>query len=139
MFQYTANTLDVTHSLMPQTVSENGAVNGTAVDVSAYDGPILVSVAAAAASSGDTITFTVEHSEAASSGFSAVPAAALVSPDTADTETFSVVDATGAVTETLALKREHLRRYVRIVATVAGNGTPTATFTGALVAFNKYI
>ncbi len=126
-YMYLANQADVRASLNVQRAAAAGAVNGTAVDIADFTGPLTVTVDAPVASAGDTIDFTVEHSESSTAGFSAVPAAALVDPDTGAAATFTQVTDAVAVFETLALKREVLRRYVRVVATVAG-AAPDVTF-----------
>ena len=138
MFSYFANAARVISSLKPQeSTASAGAINGTAIDISGAEGPILVTASAPVASSGDTITFTVEHSEASGSGFVAVGADFLVDPDTGDPATFTVVTDAVAIDQTLALKHENLKRYVRVVATTAGSGIDV--FFGAwLTYFKKY-
>lgn len=121
MFTYLANRVEFNNSHIPQrSTAAAGAINGNAVDTAVYEGALLVRVNAPVASSGDTITFTVEHSEASGSGFGAVPAAALVNADTGAAATFTVVTDAVEVYQTLALKKELLKRYVRVVATTAG-------------------
>ncbi len=134
-FMYLANQAEVRASLNVQRAAAPGAVNGTPVDIAGYDGPLTVSVDAPLASAGDTIDFTVEHAELAAGPYAAVPAAALVNSDTGAAATFTQVTDAVAVFETLALKREVLRRFVRVVATVAG-AAPDVTF-AAYVAGNR--
>ena len=139
-FTYIANQLRVSASLVAQaSTAAAGAINGTAVDISALEGPLLVVVNAALASASDTITFTVEHSTASGSGFAAVDASILVNPDTGDADTFEVVtDALNSGVQTLALRRELLKRYVRIVATTAGSGI-SVVFSGEIAGLLKRV
>jgi hypothetical protein len=119
---YLANQAEVKAShLVQRSSAAAGAINGTGVDLANYVGPVLIHVNAPVASASDTINFTVEHSEDNSS-YSAVPASELVNPDTGAAATFTQVTAAAAVNETLALKRERLKRYIRVVATTAGSG-----------------
>jgi hypothetical protein len=121
MFFYLANQAEITSSLKAQrSTASAGAINGDAVDLAKYNGPVLLKVSAPAASSGDTIDFTVQHSEDGSTSWASVPAASLVNPDTGAAATFSQVTDAAAREETLALKRDNLRRYIRLVATTAG-------------------
>jgi plastocyanin len=120
MFTYLANQIQAAASLRVQrNAAAAGAINGTGVDIGEVEGPVLVMVDAPLASAGDTINFTVEHSED-NVTFTAVAADILVNPDTGVAATFTQVTAAVAVFETLALKRERLKRYVRVVATTAG-------------------
>lgn len=136
MFVYTADEIEVQASHTAQnSTAAAGAVNGTAVDVAPYEGPLLITVSASAASTGDTITFTVEESEDGSTSWTAVTASELVNPNTGDAATFTVVDDSAAVNETLALKRERLKRYIRVVATTTGTGIDV--FFGSFVIAQK--
>ncbi|MCA9367638.1 hypothetical protein KC887_05275 [Candidatus Kaiserbacteria bacterium] len=125
-------------TLVAQTGTSATAVNGTGVDVTKYrtkDLAILVNAPVASAS--DTITFTVEHSDAASSGFGAVTAADLVDRD-GNPATFTVVTDAIPVTEVLFLRKTgNLKRYVRVVATVAG-GTITTYFCAFIGGLYEY-
>lgn len=119
MMTYIANQIEVKASLRVQnSTAAAGAINGTGIDISNYEGPIGAVVDAPVASTGDTIDFTVEHSEDNTS-FAAVPAAALVD-ENGDAATFTQVTDVIAVFETLYLKRDQLKRYVRLVATTGG-------------------
>lgn len=138
-FVYPANQLEIQASLKVQvSTAAAGAINGTGVDIGEYEGNILVMVNAPVASASDTVTFTVEHSESLSTGYGAVPAAVLVNPDTGEADTFTVVTDAIPVFETLALKRERLKRYVRVVATTAG-GTISVSFAAFIIAQKKYV
>lgn len=130
-FPYAPNQIRVTPSLTVQVGgSSAGAVNGVAVDLLQFQGPVLVSVHAPVASSGDTIAWTVEHSETGVGSWATIGADYLVDPDTGEPDTFTGVTDAVAVNEQLALKTENLRRYVRVVATLAGTtiSAPLAAF-----------
>ncbi len=134
-FAYLANEIEVKASLRVQ-AGVSTSQNGTGVDIGDYEGPILVVVDGPVASASDTVTFTVEHSESSGSGYTAVSASALVDPSTGDADTFTQITDAVAVFETLALKREALKRYVRIVATLAG-GTISVAFAGYIIGQKK--
>lgn len=129
--------LSIRRSLAAQVISSATATNGAAVDISQIEGPVWIHVNAPVASASDTITFTVEHSSASGSGFAAVDAAILVNPDTGAAATFTVVTDAIATDETLALIRDQLKRYVRVVATTAGSGV-TAYVYAEVVGQLKY-
>lgn len=139
MFGYLANQLSVNASIRADLYDTANAtvLEGTGVDIGESVGPVLVTVDAALASTGETMTFTVEHSHD-NSAFVAVGADALVDPSTGDADTFTVNTAAVAVFETLALKRDRLRRYVRVVGTAAGNGTPAYSCAAYLSFIKKY-
>lgn len=136
---FLANELSVQASIRANTyATANGAtLDGAAVDIGEMIGNISVLVDAALASSGETMTFTVEHSYD-NSTWAAVPADALVSPSTGDAATFTVNSATVAVLQVLALKRDRLRRYIRVKGTAAGNGTPAYYCAAYILANKKY-
>ena len=133
------NQASVTASLVTQrSTAAAGAINGTGVDTRSFVGNnFLVYVNAPVASTADTITFTVEHSEASGSGYSAVPAAALVDSSGA-AATFTVVTDAVAVSQALGLDASLTKRYVRIVATTAG-GSIDVNFAGYLIALSSNV
>lgn len=136
-FTYAANKLRVVPSITAQlSASSAGAINGTAVDVKDLDGPILVHVNGPVASTGDTTTFTVEHSYDGSTSWTSA-ATLLVNPDTGVETAFTVMTDAVAINQTLALKGESLRRYVRVVATSAGTSIANY-FTAVLIGQKKY-
>lgn len=128
--------ITVTNSLVAQTGAAAATVNGVGIDTSGLD-MVWVHVNAPVATTADTITFTVEHSESLSTGYTAVAAATLVSQSTGAAATFTVVTDAVAVDQTLQLIKDVLKRYVRIVATVAG-GTITTYFCGEIIGIPKY-
>jgi hypothetical protein len=112
-----------------------GAINGAGVDISGLE-VVWVHVDAPLASAGDTINFTVQHSEDNSS-FANVDASILVSPSTGAPATFTQVTDAVAVDQTLQLIRDRLKRYVRVVATTAGT-TIDVTFAAQVLGIPKY-
>lgn len=138
MYVYLADQATVSASLTAQnSTAAAGAINGSAVDISGFEGPLLVCISASAASTDDTITFTVQESPDGTTSWTAVTASELVNPNTGDAATFTVVDDSAAVNETLALKRERLQRYLRVVATTAGS-TIDVSFAAFIVAQKAY-
>lgn len=138
MLPMIADHLSIQASLRLQSTSGEAATahNGTGIDIGEATGPILVTVDAPVASSGDTIDFTVEHSYD-NSTFVAVGSDALVNPDSGEAATFTQVTAAVAVFQTRALKRDRLRRYVRVVATTAGSSI-SVSFAAYVLFAKKY-
>lgn len=134
-----ANQLSVQASIRANAYDTANAatLDGTGVDIGELVGPLQVLIDAALASTGETMTFTVEHSYD-NSTWAAVPADALVNPATGEADTFTVNTAAVAVLETLALKRDRVRRYVRVKGTAAGNGTPAYRIAAYIIALKKY-
>lgn len=134
MFQYVADAIEVKRTVVPTSITTSStAVNGTGVDLSNYDAAVLVYVDAPQFGAGSAV-FTVEDSED-NSTFAAVAAAALVNPNTGVADTFtSVTTSSGSIEETLALKKEVLKRYVRVVVTPTGG---TGVFTAQIIAHKR--
>lgn len=116
--------------------ADSATLDGDEVDIGESIGPILVMIDAAEASAGETMTFAVQHSYDGSTNWTNIPSDALVDPDTGDADTFDTNSATNAVLQTLAVKRDRVRQYLRVQGTAAGNGTPTY-IVGAYIAFRK--
>lgn len=95
--------------LAPATVTSD--TDSTALDLSAYEGTVLLAVNVAAGGTG-TLTPTVEDS-GDNSSFAAVPADALFDPDTGAQAAFAAIT-TGASFQVLAVKRDYCRRYLRV-------------------------
>lgn len=126
MLQMIANQLNVAATIRANAYdTANGAdLEGTGVDVGEAIGPIFVTIDAALASSGETMDFVVQHSYD-NSDWADIGADALVNPATGEADTFTQNTAAVAVFETLAVKRDRVRRYLRVKGEAAGNGTPT--------------
>ena len=125
-------------TLVPQTQTTAAAFNGTGVDVTPFrTKDLAIHVIAPVATASDTITFTVEHSDNASTSFGAVTAGDLVDRD-GTASTFTVVTDAIAVDQILFLKKTgDLKRYVRVVATTAG-GTITVFFAATISGLYEY-
>lgn len=99
------------------------------LDVSKFVGNIFINVSQNAGGS-DTLVVTVEHSLVSGSGFGAVPASALFNPESGDADTFDNLVA-AATDQTLALNRQQLKRYVRVVLTGGSSFDNTASVVAA--------
>ena len=92
---------------------------GTGVDVAAYDGPCHLILQSSAATAGTTPTLIVklETSDIVDSAFGDV--AGVV---------FTTVTAAADLTQMLTVQIGDLKRFVRVVGTIAGTETPTYGF-----------
>lgn len=97
--------VSVTVLAVSATITATG--NGTAVDVGEYQGIALVALNAGAANAG-TDTIKLQHSEDGSTNWEDVPGGA-----------FTAVG-TSASAQTLKINADRLRKYVRVVDTLAG-------------------
>ena len=105
------------YSLIPNAAGRATTTTGTGVDISACRGSIAIILDAAAASTGDTLDVTIEHSDALGSGYTAVTGGA-----------FTQVTASAAAQQLIALNADSLKKYVRAVGTIAGNGGESIVF-----------
>lgn len=93
-------------------------LTATGVDVNAYDGPCHLILQSSAATAGTTPTLNVklQHSDVVGSGYEDVSGAAFTEVTDAD------------LTEMLTVQIGALKRFVRVVGTIAGTDTPTFGF-----------
>ncbi len=105
------------YSLLPSVAARSSTATGTGVDVSACKGSIAFILDSAIGSAGDTLDVTIEHSDASGSGYSAVTGGA-----------FTQVTSAANSQQKLALNADALKKYVRAVGTIAGNGSESFTF-----------
>jgi hypothetical protein len=105
------------YSLIPNAAGRSATATGTGVDVSACKGSIAFVLDSAAASAGDTLDVTIEHSDASGSGYTAVTGGA-----------FTQVTSAAAAQQIVALNADSLKKYVRAVGTIAGNGSESIVF-----------
>lgn len=140
MYMMLANQISIKSSIRADayTTANAATLDGTAVDIGESVGPVMVTVDAALASAGETMDFTVEHSFDGTTNWAAVGADALVDPSTGAPDTFTQNTAAVAVFETLALKRDRLRRYIRVKGTAAGNGAPSYKVAATISFVKKY-
>lgn len=133
MFLYQADTTEVVQSLFGSVNVSSTAQNGDGVDLANAQTAPLVTILGSVQSG--SVTFTVETS-ADDSTYAAVDASDLIDPETGEASTFTVATvASGAIAETLAVRRENVSRYIRVV------GTPTsgvATYAGIVTYSKKY-
>src|SRR5262245_9658942 len=82
-------------AIPPTSVTTAGATNGSAVNVNELEGNLasMVHAILATAGSSPTLTWTVEHRADSGDSWGAVPADALINPDTGAAATFGVVTA----------------------------------------------
>lgn len=85
--------------------------NGSAVDIREYVGRLALTLMSAAASAGDTLDVKVQDSANGSSGWADISGAAF-------TQVTSAADAH----ESISIDTNAAKRYIRVVATIAGNG-----------------
>lgn len=97
------------------------------LDVQPYVGNIFINVAANATGT-DTPAITVEHS-LDDSTYTAIPASALFNQETGAAATFGSLVASTAYDTTLAVNRQQLYRYVRVVMTGAVSSARTISIT----------
>lgn len=90
--------------------SRAATANGTGVDIKGVRGSLAVILSAAAASAGDTLDVKIQDSPN-DSDWTDVSGAV-----------FTQVTASAASDQKLALQADSLQRYIRAVATIAGNG-----------------
>lgn len=128
-------------AIPPTSVTAAGATNGAAVSINELEGNLAVLAHAILATAGTTptLTFTVEHRVDSGDSWGAVPAAALINPDTGAAATFGVVTAAANVgLQVLGLVRALCKAQIRVVATVAGTSSPSFKFSAAVVGSDKY-
>lgn len=105
------------YSLIPAAAGRATTTTGTGVDISACRGSIAICLNSAAASAGDTLDVTIEESDALGSGYTAVTGAA-----------FTQVTSAAASQQVMALNADSLKKYIRAVGTIAGNGSESIIF-----------
>lgn len=131
MFTYAANQVEVTNTVVPTTLSTGSTdINGTAVDLANYEGAVLVSVYSTDLSAGSA-AWLIEESATGSGSWTTVSATAVVSPADGSTTTLTGASTSGIVEETVAVKKETLKRYLRVTVDPTGaTGSFTAYITG---------
>lgn len=134
MFAYLANTVDVKNTVVPTTTSASSTdIDGTAIDLAQYDAAVLVSVYSTDLSAGSA-AWLVQESATGVGSWTAIAAAALVDPDTGEAATFTGASTSGIVEETLAVKKETLKRYLRVVVDPTG---ATGAFAAYITGFKR--
>lgn len=127
--------MNLIHALASAVVSQLEAVaartstlTGTAFDTLGYEGSMLVLLSSALGTgTSPTLDVKIQHSDSASSGFADITGAAFT----------QVTDAAGAGVQNLVLRRDKVKRYIRVIGTIAGT-TPSFTFGVAFEGLEKY-
>ncbi len=99
----------------PAVITDNTAAVGTVTDRQGYDSLTYVIATGTLADADATFTALVEHSDAAGSGFAAVPDTELLGTEANASFTFSDDD------KTFKIGYRGTKRYVRLTVTPAGN------------------
>lgn len=99
-------------------------LTATGVDISAYSGPCHVILQSSAATAGTTPTLnvTLEDCDTVGGSYTAITGAA-----------FAEVDDTPDSTQMITIYPDHLKKFVRVVGTIAGTNTPTFGFGVSMV------
>lgn len=117
---------------------DDSTVESDGVDISGWaDNPVVLLDSSAGAGADHTLDLTIEHRVDADDTWAAVPAAALYDPDTGEAATFETVTNAAASTQTLALKRELLKKDVRASLVIDGTA-PSFTCAVYLLGLPKY-
>jgi hypothetical protein len=90
---------------------------GAAVDIQAVRGSLAVMLTSTAMSSGDTNNVKLQDSADGTNDWQDIAGA-----------TFTQVTAAAVSVQKIAVQADVVRRYIRAVATYAGDGTPSSTF-----------
>ena len=108
------------------TATRTATGNGTGIDLQQYDGDVVLFLdSAAGTGTSPTLDVTVEHSDTAGSGYTAISGAA-----------FTRVT-TSASAQKLVVSKDEAKRYVRVTYTLGGT-TPSFAFSVNGVGVKKY-
>lgn len=105
------------YSLLPAVAARSTTATGTGVDISACKGSIAFILDSAIGSAGDTLDVVIQDSDTLGSGYGAVTGGA-----------FTQVTSAAAAQQKISLNADSLKKYVRAVGTIAGNGSESFTF-----------
>jgi hypothetical protein len=110
-------------------IARTSTFTGTGIDLLDYEGIGLFVLHAALATAGTTPTLDckLQESDASGSGYADITGATYT----------QVTGAAGAGVQKLALNVSNLKRYVRLIGTIAGTNTPTFDFTAEFVGIKK--
>lgn len=133
-----ANRLAVVNAITTQAIASTVAVSSSWLDVSNYEGHVLIVVNSAAASASDTLDITVSENTSTSGSGSAVPADALFNPSTGVADTFDQITDAGASFQVMGLKLERVSQYIRVTATAAGSGI-SIPMGACIIGTKKYV
>lgn len=120
-------------SILNDVVTTGAQLRSSAVDVSAFEGPLLFVVSFRSGGANSAAT-TIVECDTSGGTYAAIPAAALVNPDTGAADTFDAVVAGGGV-QVMAVLKEYCKRYLK----VSVDGTSiTQNVAASVVATKKY-
>lgn len=104
---------------VPAAVRTSTLTPSSGVDLSSFDGDmnIILTSSAATAGTNPTLNCKLQHSDASDSGFTDVTGVA-----------FSEITGAADSTQMLTIDADSLKRYARVVCTIAGTNTPTFAF-----------
>lgn len=105
------------YNLLPSVAGRSTTATGTGVDISACKGSIAFILDSAIGSAGDTLDVVIQDSDTLGSGYGAVTGGA-----------FTQITSAANSQQKISLNADSLKKYVRAVGTIAGNGTESFTF-----------
>lgn len=126
------------NEITAQVVASATTINGSWIDISKYEGNLLVVINSAAASASDTLDFALVENTTTSGSGTAVPADALFNVTTGENATFTQVTDAGASFQVVAVNLERVARYIRVNATSAGSGVSIA-FSVSVIGAKKIV
>lgn len=132
-FAYLVKSLDLDIVLNAGVSASSTTTATTGKDISNLVGDILIGINARSGGTG-TVTVAVEHSESLSTGYSAVPAAALIDAETGQPTTLATFSTTG-YDVVVGLRRDLVKQYIRV--TFAGT-TLTQNYVVVIAEQKKY-
>ena len=111
------------------TAARTATGNGTAVDLAAYDGDLVLILDSAAASAGTnpTLDIKVQGSDTQGGTYADISGAA-----------FTRVTDAAASQQTLVISKSENPRWFRIVYTIGGTSSPSFTFSVNAIGVKKY-
>lgn len=110
------------HPLAQETGTFTGS-GGNIANLQAFDGDIMIVLDSGAAAASGTMTLTIEGSDNGSTGWTAIPAAAITGG------AFTAV-AQAVSTQVRYLSKDDIPQFIRAVGTIAASGTTTYSVQG---------
>ncbi len=131
--------LDFVEALPVTRVTTVSTTNGPAISIGEAEGNIALEVQAALLTgTAPTLSFNVEHRVDSTDSWSAVPAVAIINPNTGAAATFNQVnDTINNGLQKLGLVKAMLKAQIRVNAVVAGT-TPVSIFSAVVIFSDKY-
>jgi hypothetical protein len=123
-------------ALLPADSYAATTTNGSAVDVSAYEGRLLVVWDAEAVPTAGTADLTIQEREDAADSWANIPADALQEVDSDTADTFDQVTTAAAKFQVLAIDKNRVKAQLRAVLVVVTNPDVCSVH---LVGTKKYV